>query len=92
MHYDKHTKSCTRSFRIGSVADCCVASAGLAKGMSFATWSSSRADLRLSRPLKGGRQEAGAKQVSYQRTHLSAYIPTLPPPQGVTPWLAAPLQ
>lgn len=73
-HYDEGTRSFTRSFRIGPVADCCAASAGLAKGMSFATWSSSRTDVRLSRPLKGSRREAADNQESFQRAHLNAYI------------------
>ena len=74
QHYDARSRSFTRSFRIGRAADCCAASAGLAKGMSFALWSSSRADVRNCRPMKSGRLDEKAKQESAERAHLAAYI------------------
>ena len=74
QHYDVGSRSFTRSFRIGGASDCCAASAGLAKGMSFASWSSSRADVRNCRPMRSGRLGEKAKQDSLERAHLAAYI------------------
>ena len=73
-HFDEATKQCTRSFRIGPCADCCAASAALAKGMSFAHFSRARADLRHSRPWHAGRVQAKADLESEQRVHLRSYI------------------
>lgn len=47
--YDKSSSSFTRSFKVCHLVDCCAASAGLACGISFSTWTSSRADVRLGR-------------------------------------------
>ena len=49
-HFDASSGTFSRSFVIGSLGDCCAASAGLAKGLSFHTWADSRADVRQGRP------------------------------------------
>ena len=64
----------SRSFVVGPVNDCCVASAGLAKGISFGTWASARADLRRKRPMKVGRKRVRVRRESMQRRTLEAYI------------------
>ena len=74
-HYDAQANSFTRSFVVGDRGDCCAASAGLAKGMSFAHWAASRADVRKpDRPWHAGRASARAELESEQRVHLRAYI------------------
>lgn len=72
--FDKSSKSFIRAFKVGSLVDCCAASAGLANGVSFATWANARADAKQSRPLHNGRRESRAKVESYERGHLNAYI------------------
>ena len=42
-HYDVKSKTLTRSFKVGPVGDCCAASDGLAKGMSFVRLGQARA-------------------------------------------------
>ena len=49
-HFDGKSGTFSRSFVVGSLGDCCAASAGLAKGLSFHTWADSRADVRQGRP------------------------------------------
>ena len=73
-HYDQQSGTFTRSFVVGPLGDCCAASAGLANGLSFDTWASSRADVTLQRPWHAGRCEAKSKQQSEERAHLEAYI------------------
>ena len=74
-HYDPQIKMFTRSFRIGPVGDCCAASAGLAMGLSFATFATARADARdPARPWKVARNRSRAQHESVQRSHLRAYI------------------
>ena len=73
-HYDQESRSFTRSFVVGTLGDCCAASAGLAKGISFDTFSKSRADVTKGRPLHIGRVELRSKQQSKERAHLHAYI------------------
>ena len=74
-HFDAQSNSFTRSFVVGDRGDCCAASAGLAKGMSFAHWAASRADVRKpDRPWHAGRASARAELESEQRVHLRAYI------------------
>ena len=53
-HYDKGSKTFTRSFVVGPLGDCCAASAGLAKGISFHTFADSRVDVHQNRPLHAG--------------------------------------
>ena len=67
----------SRSFVVGPLNDCCVASAGLAKGISFGSWASARADLRKKRPLKVGRTQVRVRAESIQRRTLEAYIRSL---------------
>ena len=67
----------SRSFVVGPLNDCCVASAGLAKGISFGSWASARADLRKKRPLKVGRTQVRVRAESMQRRTLEAYIRSL---------------
>ena len=59
---------------MGPLGDCCAASAGLAKGISFDTFSQSRADVTKDRPYHAGRVELKVKQHSFERAHLHAYI------------------
>lgn len=73
-HKDGQTKTFTRSFVVGNLADCCAASAGLAKGMSFANWAASRSDSRHNRAFRKGRAVAKAETESSQRAHLRAWI------------------
>ena len=47
--YDVSNRTFTRSFKVGEVVDCCAASAGLAKGLSFGTFASARADVTKKR-------------------------------------------
>lgn len=74
LRYDKHTKTFTRAFKVGPLIDCCAASAGLASGVSFATWASARADLKRDRPWRAGRKQHRSNVESLQRAHLNAYI------------------
>ena len=55
LHYSCTTKSFSRSFVVGELNDCCAASCGVADGMSWATWSRARTDLKKDRPLHAGR-------------------------------------
>lgn len=73
-HYDAVTGQFNRGFKVGKLVDCCAASAGLAKGLSFATWSASRADCTRARPLREGRKQVRAVTQSRERAHLEAYI------------------
>ena len=73
-HWDKQSGSCTRSFRVGDLGDCCAPSSALAKGLSLQTHSAAHADCRYERPWHAGRAKAASKQDSYERGHLKAYI------------------
>ena len=73
-HYDEGLNTFTRSFVVGPVGDCCAASAGLAKGLSFGTFANSRADITQKRPWHAGRVKLKANQESEERAHLEAYI------------------
>ena len=74
-HYDERTNTFTRSFKIGPCADCCVAAAGLAKGLSFDSWAKARADVRLpDRPYRAERNAERNQHESEQRAHLAAWI------------------
>lgn len=75
MHSETH--SFARSFKVGRLIDCCAASAGLAKGLAFASWANSRTDARKGRPYRAGRKAAAAATESVERAHLNAYIRAL---------------
>lgn len=77
LRYDLTKKTFSRNFKVGSLIDCCAASAGLASGVSFATWASARADVRGSRPYHRERQRVRNKVESEERAHLNAYIRSL---------------
>lgn len=63
--------------KVGPLVDCCAASAGLASGVSFQTWSNARVDVRKARPDHKGRVKLRARQESHERAHLNAYIRSL---------------
>ena len=73
-HYDKVTSSFTRSFVVGPLGDCCVAAAGLAKGLCFGTFASARADVSKDRAWHKDRVAHRGKKLSVERAHLMAYI------------------
>ena len=73
-HFDKRTNKFTRSFVVGPLGDCCVASVGLACGLSIQSFGNSRADLRYDRPWHAQRMAVHAKQQSAERAHLEAYV------------------
>ena len=73
-HWDERTDSLTRTFKIGPAADCCAASAGLAMGLSFATYSTARADVRKNAPWRAARNAGRHDQEGEARAHLRAYI------------------
>ena len=77
QHYDKNSRSFTRSFVVGNLGDCCAASAGLANGLSFASWSESRVDVRQDRAWHAGRKSARDDKESMERRHLETYIRSL---------------
>lgn len=73
-HTDEQSGKLMRSFRVGPYGDCCAPAAGLAKGLSFATFSAARADNSLDRPWRKGRQKAAANVQSEERAVLEAWI------------------
>ena len=73
-HFDVPSRTCSRSFVVAGLGDCCAPSAALAKGMSFAHYASSRADLRKQRVWHAGRANNAAALESQQRVHLRAEI------------------
>ena len=73
-HYDRSARCFTRSFVVGGHGDCCAASAGLANGISFATFANSRADVVKERTWHAGRCQLRSNQQSAERAHLEAYI------------------
>eukprot|EP00965_Chrysotila_dentata_P262409 6214561-Pleurochrysis_carterae.AAC.1 len=73
-HYSTEARSFSRSFVVGKKNDCCAAAAGLAAGLSFATFATARADCTLNRPLHGGRTDTRDKLESQQRLHLETYL------------------
>lgn len=76
-HFSKETGKFSRSFVIGSSNDNCVAAAGMAKGLSFATWAVARADCRKSEPFKKGRKQQRSANMSHARGVIDAYIRSL---------------
>ena len=76
-HYAVNSKSFTRSFVVGPLGDCCAASAGLANGVSFATFAASRADVTKSRGWHPARSKQKSMQEGVERAHLEAYIRSL---------------
>ena len=76
-HYQHwHTRSFSRSFVVGPLNDCCVASVGLAKGLSFQTFANARADVRNNRTAttKVDRKRKRGEKVSGERSIIDAYI------------------
>ena len=73
-HWDERSDKLTRTFKVGPAADCCAASAGLAMGLSFATWATARADLHKNSPWRAARNASRHDQESEVRAHLAAYI------------------
>ena len=76
-HYDRSTNKFTRSFVVGPLGDCCAASAGLANGISFATFANSRADVTKDRAWHAARCKQKDAQHSAERAHLESYIRSL---------------
>eukprot|EP00965_Chrysotila_dentata_P219560 6191214-Pleurochrysis_carterae.AAC.1 len=74
QHYSKETRSFGRSFVVGSKNDCCAASAALARGLTFNTYSKARADVRLERPWKDGRKVAKERIQTDQTAYIEAWI------------------
>jgi hypothetical protein len=70
------TRSFSRSFAVGPLNDCCVASVGLAKGLSFQTFANARADVRINRTAttKMDRKRKRGEKVSGERSIIDAYI------------------
>lgn len=73
-HYSSGNGTFSRSFVVGSLNDCCAASAGLACGLSIATWERARADLKKNAPRREDRRRASVEKESAERRHLEAYI------------------
>ena len=73
-HYDETHGKFSRSFVVGSLGDCCAESAALAKGVSFQTFATARADVRRNRPRRAARQEGRHRKESEQRAHIRAWI------------------
>lgn len=71
---DAKSQVLMRAFKVGPLVDCCAASAGLASGVSFATWANARADMKKKRPWRNGRRRQLSKVESYERAQLNAYI------------------
>ena len=64
VRYDASQNIFMRSFKVGEVVDCCAASAGLAKGLSFGTFASARADVTKKRPKSEGRRVRGRTEAA----------------------------
>eukprot|EP00965_Chrysotila_dentata_P227228 6195870-Pleurochrysis_carterae.AAC.1 len=73
-HYSHEEKSFSRSFVVAGRNDVCAAAFGLACGLSVSTFTVSRADCTLNRPLHNGRVSKRDQLQSEQRTHLECYI------------------
>ena len=73
-HYDESSGKFTRSFVVGPLGDCCAESAGLAKGLSFATFANARSDVRKTRPRRASRHAVRRRAESAQRGHIRAWI------------------
>ena len=72
--FSSHDGSFARAIRIGGHNDNCIAAAGVACGISFATFANARADTRKSRPWHAKRANNRDKLESDTRVHLEAYI------------------
>lgn len=57
--------------------ECCAASAGLAKGLSFASWAASRADCKRNRSTREDRKRLRVAVESEKSAHLNAYIQSI---------------
>ena len=75
-HYSSSTRTFSRSFVVGPLNDCCNISAGLADGLSWATFALARTDVRLSNPLRPGRKKLREDKAC---SPLPPPRPTLPP-------------
>ena len=73
-HYDEAGGGFTRSFVVAGRGDCCATSAGLARGMSFGTFSSARADVTHGRDWHAER-----------RAKRKARAPSTPPAPPCAP-------
>ena len=73
-HYDQTSGKFSRSFVVGPLGDCCAESAALAKGISFQTFATARADVRRKRPHRPARQQGRRRKESEQRAHIRAWI------------------
>lgn len=67
-------RSFSRSIRIGDLNDNCVVAAGLAAGLSFATFANARTDVTKSRPYHGGRVQQRDRLQSQQRQTIDHYV------------------
>ena len=72
--YNATTGCFSRSVKIGDRNDNCIAAAGLAAGLSFATFANARTDATKQRPYHKGRVESRDKLESAARVHLHSYI------------------
>ena len=68
------TGAFSRSCRVGDRNDICIAAAGLAAGLSFATFANARADVTKGRPFHKGRCKKRDELESKERIHINAYI------------------
>ena len=75
-HYSTGTCSFSRSFVVGSLNDCCAASAGLANGLSVQTFQNARTDVRKNRlsAKRAVRKRKLGEKVSHERGIIDAYI------------------
>eukprot|EP00965_Chrysotila_dentata_P065131 2158742-Pleurochrysis_carterae.AAC.1 len=73
-HYSLATREFSRSFVVGPSNDCCVASAGLAKGVAFATFARARSDVRKARPIREGRGQIREEKESREEAYIQSYI------------------
>ena len=73
-HYSSATREFSRSFVVGPLNDCCVASAGLAKGLAFATFARARTDVRKNRPWRDGRRHVREEKESKEAAYIESYI------------------
>lgn len=72
--YSPALKSFSRSVRIGDLNNNCVVAAGLAAGLSFATFANARSDVTKDRPYHGGRVQQRDKLASQERQTINNYI------------------
>lgn len=73
-HYSSATREFSRSFVVGPLNDCCIASAGLAKGLAFGTFARARVDTRKQQVWRDGRRAKKERQESKEIAYIEAYI------------------